>query len=263
MKFYDSHMHSYLSPDSQESPFHYIQARTESLMFTDHYDFKYPKDGSMDTVPDLTLLKKDREKMKNEYGVELLLGVEIGYLENRHQDILDFVYGEPLDSILLSCHHNNHHNYMTMDVKESSVNIIEDYLNHLLTCVSNFPQANVLCHFDFGFRIHDISVQDLRVYEKKLKEIFKKIIASDTSFELNSKSLYVYHNIDLYRYAIDLYLELGGKLFTLSSDAHKAKDHMLKFEKSKALLQEFDVKEVVTYKRQEPIFHQLDELNFN
>lgn len=49
--------------------------------------------------------------------------------------------------------------------------------------------------------------------------------------ELNAKSFLKYGNEDLYRYAVPLYQSVGGKLFTLGSDAHVAEDYQLGFKK--------------------------------
>lgn len=49
-----------------------------------------------------------------------------------------------------------------------------------------------------------MTVDELKAYENQLKRIFKKMIANDLAFELNSKSMYLYHHEGLYRYVLAL-----------------------------------------------------------
>jgi len=80
------------------------------------------------------------------------------------------------------------------------------------------------------------------------------------AFELNSKSIFNYHNYHLYDWAIPLYQSLGGEVFSLGSDAHKAEDHKLKFEQSINLLKKHNVKEVALFKNQNLERIDLDEI---
>lgn len=75
--------------------------------------------------------------------------------------------------------------------------------------------------------------------------------------EINAKSFGRYQNAELYRFAIPLYQSLGGKLFTLGSDAHAAEDYQLLFPEMANLLREFDVKKLVVFQGEERIFTEL------
>ncbi|MGZ7230701.1 hypothetical protein ACXWOM_09585, partial [Streptococcus pyogenes] len=78
--------------------------------------------------------------------------------------------------------------------------------------------ADVLAHFDYGFRLFEVSVEELKTYEDQLRRIFQKMIDHDLAFELNSKSMYLYHHEHLYLYAIDLVKELGCHKYSIGSD---------------------------------------------
>ncbi|WP_233120428.1 PHP domain-containing protein [Vagococcus martis] len=71
------------------------------------------------------------------------------------------------------------------------------------------------------------------------------------AFELNAKSFIKYRNKALYEYAIPLYISLGGKLFTLGSDAHVAEDYELGFEEMGSLLKKHGIYELAIYQKQE------------
>ena len=66
----------------------------------------------------------------------------------------------------------------------------------------------------------DVTVDELKAYEEQLKRIFQKMLANDLAFELNAKSMYLYHHEDLYRYALGLVKDLGCCKYSIGSDGH-------------------------------------------
>lgn len=58
-------------------------------------------------------------------------------------------------------------------------------------------------------------MSDLQTFEPQLTRLFQAVIAHDLAFEVNAKSAYLYNNLALYDYAIDLYQALGGTFLPL------------------------------------------------
>ena len=52
MKFYDTHMHSYLSFDSEEDPTAYLSKKTEVLTFTEHLDLDNTIFDTLTNIPE-------------------------------------------------------------------------------------------------------------------------------------------------------------------------------------------------------------------
>ena len=69
--------------------------------------------------------------------------------------------------------------------------------------------------------------------------------------EINAKSFGPYQNAHLYQYAIPLYQSVGGKLFTLGSDAHKSSDYRLDFAAMSDLLRSFGVNQLAVFQGSE------------
>ena len=88
-----------------------------------------------------------------------------------------------------------------------------------------------------------MTVDELKAYENQLKRIFKKMIANDLAFELNSKSIYLYHHEGLYRYVLALVKDLGCRKYSIGSDGHKLEHFRLNFDKIQELLREFEITE--------------------
>ena len=120
-----------------------------------------------------------------------------------------FLDGKDYDLKLLSVHHNGVNDYLDDEVADmDKASIIQEYLDKLEYAIGRVD-ADVLAHFDYGFRLFDVTVDELKVYEEQLKRIFQKMIANDLAFELNAKSMYLYHHEGLYRYALGLVRDLG------------------------------------------------------
>ena len=69
------------------------------------------------------------------------------------------------------------------------------------------------------------------------------MIDHDLAFELNSKSMYLYHNEDLYRYALGLVKELGCRKYSIGSDGHKLEHFRLQFDRIQQILEEYGIGE--------------------
>ena len=51
--------------------------------------------------------------------------------------------------------------------------IIQEYLDKLEYAIGRVD-ADVLAHFDYGFRLFEVTVDELKAYEEQLKRIFQK-----------------------------------------------------------------------------------------
>lgn len=259
MQFYDTHMHSRLSFDSNEDPVNYINETTEVLTFTDHLDLENTIFDKRDDIPDFDQLFGWQKQFKTSHNVDLLAGVEVGFVPGQKERLEAIVSAYDFDIKLLSCHQNSEYDYMD-EVDEKPEVMMAKYMDQLLRALDEMSGFQIMTHFDYGFRIHDMTVNDIQKYEKNMVAIFKKCIDNNLAFELNSKSLIKYHNEDLYEWAIPIYQSLGGKLFSIGSDAHEAKDHFLAFDKSIALLEKFGVTEVAQFKKQQLSLYPLAKL---
>ena len=48
------------------------------------------------------------------------------------------------------------------------------------------------------------------------------MIKRGIALELNTRSMFQYGQLPLYEIVVDWYIQMGGRMFTMSSDAHKA-----------------------------------------
>lgn len=253
MHYYDQHLHTYFSPDSKETFKNYLNHSEGKVVTTEHLDYYNGMLGMRDVIPNYPAYVKKIDQLNESYQGRLLKGIEAGFTYKDRFRTQEFIENKDYDIILLSLHHNGRHGFMRLnhDIKPLKKHLTE-YFDLMLEAVKNAPYANVLAHFDFGLRGYDdVYLEDLYPFEDRLVEIFKTIINQDQALELNTRSMYRYDNAHLYEYAIQLYQSLGGKMFTVSSDAHRIEDYQLSFEDAFAMLRKYGVKDLVVYQKQQ------------
>lgn len=245
MMFYDQHMHSYISIDSDADPLQYVKNGPKYIVFTDHLELQAPGVPKVDIIPEFEVLLNVKDELASK-GSELLLGVEVGYAQGVGGALDNLFEMYPFKIKILSAHHNGEYGFMSaVDIPRDEM--IDSYVDTLLEAVTEWDGFHILAHFDFGFRIHEFDISEISPYETRLNKVFKTIIQKGMAFEINSRSIFIHDNKDLYIWGIKRYLELGGTLFTLGSDAHHPEDYMLGFEEIIEMLVEYGVHELVLF----------------
>lgn len=261
MTIYDQHMHTYFSPDSSETFEEYLKQTKGSIVTTEHLDFDDCFMDGKDTILDYEKYDKTVKKLNKQYDNRIRRGIEIGYTKDSHTQILDYLEGKDFDVQLLSVHQNGEYDFLQPIVKEKNVqDVMNEYFPLLLEALEQFPSANVLAHFDYGIRLFDVSLRELHGHQATLKQVLQKVIDKNMAFELNTRSMYQYGNVELYEQMITWYLELGGKSFSLGSDAHSIDYYGFYFEDAIALLEKHGVSSTVVFNKQQPTRLPLSEM---
>ena len=245
----DNHLHTHHSYDSETDFRDYLNQYDGEIVTTEHFDLSNPY-SKQDDVPDYEAYSKEIAELNKQYNNRIKKGIEIGYFQPREADILSYLADKEFDLKLLSVHHNGVNDYLDDEVADMDMHtIISDYLDRLEYAIGRV-EADVLAHFDYGFRLFDLSVKDLQIYEPQLIRIFQKMIENYLAFELNAKSIYLYHHEDLYRYALSLVQQLGCHRYSIGSDGHKLAHFRLGFDQLETLLEEYSIskEEVINYR---------------
>lgn len=246
MEYYDQHLHTYFSYDADETFEKYLENFDGFVVTTEHFDLANPV-THQDDVPDYDAYQKKISELNQKYQNRILKGIEIGYIASEKERIKKYLNNKNFDLKLLSIHHNGKFDYLDDFVADMDYHtILDEYLKAMNEAIDEIP-ANVLAHFDYGIRLFDLTVEQLKEFEPQLTKIFKNAIEHQLAFEVNAKSTHLYHNLALYDYALDLYLSLGGKLITLGSDGHKIEHFRLHFDELIDLIKSKGINELATY----------------
>lgn len=240
----DNHLHTYFSYDSDTDFRDYLDNYTGEIVTTEHYDLSNPI-SHQDDIPDYEAYSQVIATLNAQYGSRIKRGIEIGYYQPREADILAFLADKTYNLKLLSVHHNGQYDYMEEVVKElDKYEVMARYFSELEYAIGRVP-ADVLAHFDYALRKIEVTVAELSQFEAQLKRIFQKMKANNLAFEINTKSMYLYGNEALYRYALQLIQEMGGCRISVGSDGHQLAHFRLGFDKVQQLLQAFGLTEEV------------------
>lgn len=249
MNYYDQHVHTFLSFDSEERFENYLAFQPQFFVATDHFDLKNPCSNYRDDIPNYELLQQCQQTLQEQTATKILKGIEIGVVPGQEAQICDYLEQHPYDLKLISIHQNGIFDYMDDAVlAKDRFTVAKDYFAQMSSVLDTFSEGHILTHFDYGLRRLNFTADELaQHFEKDLLTIFKKVVARELAFEVNAKSFGRYQNAALYEYAILLYQSVGGKLFTLGSDAHRASDYSLLFPEMCQLLRSFGIERLAVF----------------
>ena len=158
MKLHDQHVHSMYSADSNELLKNYLEkAKIEGCKYfltTEHFDLDLVEFhgnwiGEYDKVEEeLNTLKKDYP------NIEMLIGIEAGYKEDRTSEILEKLNSKDFDVINLSIHDGPNidfywYKYFEKFGEDKAMKL---YFNIMINATSSFTKYNVLSHIYYGFK---------------------------------------------------------------------------------------------------------------
>ena len=203
-------------------------------------------------------------RMKKIYGNKITIrnGLEFGVQEHTISQYEKLVedYGEYLDFILLSFHQVDNKEFWNGEFlkgkTQEEYNI--GYYEEMLRVVSRFDNFDVLAHVDLISRYDPEGRFPFEKIKGILTEIFQLIIEKGKGIEINTSSWhYELDDTMPARDILKLYHDLGGKIITMGSDAHKPEyigDH---FEDARNILKEIGFTEIYTFEKHQPIAHEL------
>lgn len=284
----DFHLHSEFSDDSTASMESQIEKAIslgmKEMCFTDHVDYGIKSDWTDDQIKwrggDGIGTSKEEQapltnvnypeyfwklyRMQKTYRGKIMIrkGLEFGIqtitIGNYEKLIKD--YGNQLDFVLLSIHQIDNRELWTgefmegMDQKEYNLK----YYKELLEVMKVFHDYDVLAHLDLVSGYDAKGPIDLKEIRDILAEILTTVIRNGKGIELNTSSWhYGLGDTTPSRDILKLYHDLGGRIITVGSDAHKPDylgDH---FQDAADILKEIGFTEYCTFEKHQPDFHAL------
>ncbi len=228
----DYHIHSSFSGDScmplSDACRKAVNLGLEEIAFTDHIDLDWP--GSTADFQNINLVDyfKSLDKCIDEYShnIRIRKGIELGLQPHTVKKTSAHISGFDFDYIIASVHCVDS---TTLDCPDyysgrSKNSSYLSYFQDVLTIVRNFEKFSALGHIDVITRYvpnpaeRNINYLD---YTDILDDILSELVRRGKGIEVNTSG---------YRYGLDSfhpgpelvkrYLELGGEIITIGSDAH-------------------------------------------
>lgn len=226
----DYHVHTTYSFDGYQSVFEACEAALslglDEICFTEHLELGDPSPKTS-AIPDFISLFNDIEKANYLFpALKIRKGVEIGYHSSYFEQMYQLLESLPFDFYLLSLHLiDNLDPYDQLYFSgKTQKEAYEKYLKLKLESVKTFPSYDAVAHLGYvaKFAPYPKASRPLTLdYNPDIiDEILLTLISKDKALEINASGIgkmgVPIPSPDI----IKRYIELGGKWFTFSSDAH-------------------------------------------
>lgn len=283
----DYHLHCEFSDDSTELMETQIEQGIaiglDEMCFTDHVDYGIKRDwddplgmkwidggngdGKMKAFANVNYPEyfKKLETLRWRYGdrISVKNGLELGiqsHTVQQYQELFDR-YRDSIDFILFSMHQVGDKEFWTGDFQRgrSQKEYNEAYYEEILKTMQLYKDYSVLAHLDLIVRYDDAGVYPFEKVKDIVAAILELAVKEDKGIEINTSSWkYGLSDTQPSRAILKLYKDLGGRIITIGSDAHKKEflgDH---FDDAVDILKnEIGFTEFCTFDKMQPIFHAL------
>lgn len=231
MYLVDYHCHSEYSFDSKEKLENIIKEAIgkglKELCITDHFDFGTEDYFELDYKNYENKIRFLQEKYMKQ--IKFLFGIEVGVQKEHTSNIEKILEGINFDFKIASTHDVNnigpHVNKYWEGIER--VEAYRKYYKGMYDSILNYEDFDVFGHLDYIVRYgpyKDIGFKYSEVGDI-LDESMKLLIHKGKGIEINTssyrKGFKEFHPRDE---IIKRYIDLGGEIFTIGSDAHIAKD---------------------------------------
>jgi histidinol-phosphatase (PHP family) len=267
-KLYDQHLHSWNSVDARDDPVdcarEAIARGLGGITFTEHYD-PHPEDWPI-CIYDYERIARTVEGLRETFGEQLFIGhgIEVCYQPGQMDQILAHIERHRFDLVLLSVHwfhgralHHRHH-WEGCDAASATRAYLETVLEavRFVRDLARRGQRpfDVLGHLDLVKRYTQryFQVFDVLSYRPIVEEILAACVEADLPIELNLSTLRQSLPEPMPGdWVVRRYVELGGEVMTLGSDAHRAADVGAGFDAAVTLLRDAGVKYQVVFRERQ------------
>ena len=240
----DSHIHTCFSPDADPKVTFqsYIDKAVElglrELTFTDHVDFDaaHPLFSKMINYDNYINIFRLVQKTS---PIPIRLGVEIGYQPHMKDKIKEFLNTYDFDFVILSIHYIEKKDLYTQEYFQGKTEqeAYSIYFETLLDAVTSIDAFTVIGHLDYIPRYSPFDDYRYSDYSTIIDQILLEVIRKGKGIEINTSGYLtegrMYPCVDV----VSRYIELGGSIITIGSDAHRTSELGRFYDKVKQDLQ--------------------------
>lgn len=264
----DQHVHSTISHDGistfQEHMKYAKDHNISEITFTEHYDDYNGLDTNLRTL-NVNNYRNEYFKNKDDDIVKTNFGIEIGLRPESYSKISNMVKYNNFDFIIgsshITCGKDMAYDKSFFEGLTPHEAVVK-YLSEVLENVNIYKnEFDVYGHIDYVIRYiiknygNVMTRIDYKEFKELLDEILINIIKSNKGIEINTSG--IRYNLGMPHPNTDIlkrYKELGGKIITIGSDAHKSVDLASNFDIVYEILNDLEIDEIAVYHNRIPEF---------
>lgn len=249
MNVYDCHLHSDMSIDSREDMENYIRLAVESgdkyFITTEHANIIPDKADPYRHMVPIETIKAKTDEMRQKYAdkIDVLFGIEIGWMEAVHDFEIQFSHNYPFDMIILALHGRPAGD--TVDQR------FDNYLADCCKAAATFGNYDTFAHVDYVLRY--IGHTSLEKHTERLTQLFNILISQGKALEINTKQVPDPQALERIDCMLKLYTSLGGQKLTIGSDGHSLPMYKNGFDLVIPLIRKYGINQVYIYKGRKEI----------
>lgn len=265
----DCHVHTKISHDGISKMEEYLKVakdvNVDEITFTEHYDIYDGLETDLETL-NVQEYYNYYKQLRNISNFKFNFGIEVGLQPDIVNTIQNVTNKYPFDFIIGSSHITCKKD-MSMDKSFfEGYSRKEAYLRYFKEVLQNirlYNEFDVYGHLDYVVRYGEYAEKKIEYDEFKeiLDEILKTIINKNKGIEINTSGIRYglgnpHPNIEI----LKRYRELGGKIITVGSDAHKIQDLAKDFDVAFDILTNVGFEDIAIYHERKPDFIKIKEL---
>lgn len=221
---FDTHMHTTFSTDSTMLLEEALQRARElgiGIITTEHMDLNYPQPGKF--IFDVNAYFAAYRQYRSE---DFLLGIEVGMAASCSEKNRAIATNSGFDYVLGSIH-----TVGDMDIyydafyngKDKRA-AYEAYFQEMADCIDTHAYIDALGHIDYIARYAKYGDTELYYHDfsEHIDEVLKRAIANDVVMEVNTRRFCQKQAVEVLLPTYRRYYELGGRMVTIGSDAHRS-----------------------------------------
>ncbi len=261
----DYHIHTSYSPDSKMDPEEAVRAAMASgvvnICFTEHMDLGHHME-MYDKAPDFAGMEETISRLREKYPeITIGKGIEVGYIPETADQTAEVLSGQNFDYVLLSTHCVDG---MDCGVPESKrgQDKLTAYQRYLETVYASVTDDRLTAYYDcvshIGYIAKGLHYEDnafpYELFPELFDQILKEIIKRGKGIEVNTSGIDRGGHVLPHPSIICRYRELGGRMITIGSDAHKVQSVGAHIKEAVEIIKKAGFEEITLFQKREPRF---------
>lgn len=259
----DCHIHTDCSPDGTDSAMMMCESAARlgyyAVSITDHCECNFYRADNYDKSVLQSCYESRKSAAAFQGRLHVFSGIELGQPmqdTKAAEDALNCCY---FDFVLASLHNiKGKKDFYELDYSTEPINeILDRYFDEILEMIA-WGKFDSLAHLTYPWRYivgeHGLTIRNAR-YNGKIEEVLKALIQKDIALEVNTSGFRQKLGVSMPDFpVIQRYKELGGRLITLGSDAHRWADVGGGIERGMELLRKAGFHHYTVYIERQPHF---------